>query len=62
MLFVVDIDSFPPGISDFLVGHQMSVRISVAIDSAEFGHTYDDYVSYSILILFRELQECVDFF
>ncbi|KAL5112341.1 hypothetical protein TcWFU_006544 [Taenia crassiceps] len=25
-------------------GQQISVRISVAIDSAEFGHTYDDYV------------------
>ncbi|KAL5967852.1 hypothetical protein TSMEX_004356 [Taenia solium] len=41
--FMIDIDSFPPGISNFLVGQQMSVRISVAIDSAEFGHTYDDY-------------------
>ncbi|KAM3171479.1 hypothetical protein ACTXT7_016544, partial [Hymenolepis weldensis] len=28
-------------------GQQMGVKISVAIESAEFGHTYDDFITFS---------------
>ena len=35
----------------------MGVKISVTIESAEFGHTYDDYVCFTLILEIYEVPQ-----